>query len=339
VSTAKEKLLRLLNSNSEQLKATRARPPVFPIVVANYAARLAGEQLGRAITDPKVLSSVLFYCYQRFDYDLIMVFTDVLVEAEAMGSTVEILPDEPPMLLQPAGETARLADPERDCRLPLILNATRRLKALTGDRVFILVSLKGPFTLASLLCGPELFLESLVNKPATADHYLRLATQNQLRYLRAIVASGGVPFIGDPMASGSIISPEQFRQFALPFLQELIAAIHSLGLWTGLHICGDTVRLLELMVQTGADILSIDDLNINLNAVRKWLGPETVIMGNVSTALLENGTPASVRQAAEQCLIGGMPKLLLASACDVPVGTPPENISALVSAAREWQWS
>ena len=337
MSTPRERLVQLVNTPSEQLKADPVAPLVFPMVVANYAARLAGEKLHRAITDPQVLSSILFYCYQRFEYDLIMVFTDVLVEAEAMGSTVEILADEPPLLLQPAGVSARLAEPEKDCRLPVVLNATRWLVRQAQDRVFVVVSLKGPFTLASFLCGPEQFLELLVNGPEIAHHYLRLATENQLRYLRAIVNSGGVPFIGDPMASGSIIGPEQFRRFALPYLQELTNAAHTLGVWTGLHICGDTSRLLKLLARTGADILSLDEMNLSM--VRERLGPEVVIMGNVSTALLASGTPAMVEQAAARCLADGMPKLLLASACDVPVDTSAENITALVRTAREWRCS
>uniref|UniRef100_A0A7V3UYZ2 Uroporphyrinogen decarboxylase (URO-D) domain-containing protein n=1 Tax=candidate division WOR-3 bacterium TaxID=2052148 RepID=A0A7V3UYZ2_UNCW3 len=337
MNSAKSRVIKLLKQTSAQLIAEHTQPVVFPIVVANYAARAIGEKLSRLLTDPEVLSYALYELYQRFNYDLIMVFTDVLIEAEAMGSKIEILADEPPLLIQPAGENCRIANPETDCRLPIILKATRNLQRMTQDQVFILVSIKGPFTLASLLCGPEMFLEQLITGPATARHYLKLATENQLRYLRAIINAGGVPFIGDPMASGSIISPEQFRFFALPFLQELVNAIHQLGLFTGLHICGDTSLLLTLMKEAGAEILSIDD--VKLSFVRKQLGPETVIMGNVPTALLAHGTPEQVKEAAQRCLQSAMPKLVLASACDVPVSTPAENIQALLQAAREWRWS
>lgn len=337
MSEPKSRLIQILCQSGAQLKQIRIRPLGFPMVVANYAARIGGEKLNRVITNPEVLSSVLYGCYELFGYDLIMVFTDVLVEAEAMGCRIELPDDEPPVLINPAREKARLAEPAMDARMPVILSAIQKLQRLTKEQVFVLGSLKGPFSLACFLAGPERFLNLLIEAPASADSYLKLATENQIRFARAIVRAGGVPFIGDPMASGSIISPSHFVRFALPYLQELIAEIHSLGIWTGLHICGDTSRILKLMLKTNADIISVDALDMML--VRNELGPETVIMGNVSTALLETATPDTVKRVAEQCLVSAMPKLILSSACDVPPDTPQENIHALVQTAREWQWS
>ncbi len=331
-----KKITQLLNLPAAELIKQRIEPAVFPIVVANCAARLAGERLSRVLTDPELLSSVLDHSYRRFDYDLAMVFADVLLEAEAMGCQIEILDDEPPVLLTPAGNHTRIVDPQRSGRIPVILAAIRKLRRLTDDEVFILGSLKGPFSLASFLAGPEEFLALLVEAPKQADHFLRLATENQKHFARAIIQAGAVPFIGDPMASGSLISRQQFARFALPYLKELVDEIHTLGLWTGLHICGNTSTILDLMADSGAEILSIDEINVEF--ARSRLGPERVIMGNVSTTLLENGTPEEVSIAARGCLANALPKLILASACDVPPSTPPANIQTLIQTARGWQW-
>ena len=317
-------------------KPGRVFPPVvFPMVVADYAARLAGEKLSRAMTDPEVLSRVLYDSYQIFGYDLIMVFSDVLVEAEAMGCGVGVQEDEPPILKRPAGENAHLADPQRDGRMPVVIEAARWLIQMVGEDVFVLVSLKGPFSLASFLCGPGMFFEYLVEKPSAADDFLKKATESQKRYAQAIVNIGGVPFIGDPMASGSIISPEHFARFALPYLKELIAEIHALNSWTGLHICGDTTKILSLMKESGADILSIDEIPMNL--VRRQLGEEILIMGNISTRLILEGSVPVVEKSAKECLNAGLPKLILSTACDVPVDTPAENVRAMVRTARNWR--
>ncbi len=332
-----KKINRLLNLPAAELLRQQSEPAVFPIVVANCAARLAGEKLYRVLTDAELLSAVLDHSYRLFDYDLVMVFADVLVEAEAMGCQIHIPEDEPPVLLTPAGNHARIADPQRSERMPVILAAICKLRQLTADEVFILGSLKGPFSLASFLAGPEEFLALLVEAPEQADHFLRLATENQKHFARAIIQAGGIPFIGDPMASGSLISREHFARFALPCLRELVAEIHALGLWTGLHICGDTTTILDLLAASGAEILSIDDISMEL--VRNRLGPEQIIMGNVSTTLLADGTPAEVQSAAEKCLATALPKLILASACDVPPSTPPANIQTLIQTARRWQWS
>ncbi len=307
---------------------------VFPIVVANHAARVAGERLIDALTDSRVLADVLYHAYRLYNYDLIMVFADVLVEAEAMGCEIEMADDEPPILARPAGKAAQVANAESDCRMKVILDATGELIKMAGKEVYVLTSVKGPFSLASFLAGPEEFLESLISAPERAEWFLQRATENQKNFVRAIVPRGGVPFIGDPMASGSIISPGLFKRFALPYLKELVAEIHRLGSWTGLHICGDTTGILRMMRATGAEILSVDEMDISF--VRQEIGADRVIMGNVSTGLLESGRPEEVQEAARDCLKKGLPRMILASACDVPAGAPVANVQALVSAAQGW---
>ncbi len=327
---AKERVLGVLQEG-------RATPPVvFPVVVANHAARISKVPLFSALTDARVLEEVLYAAYRLYNYDLIMVFADVLVEAEAMGGKLEFFDDEPPVLIEPAGERARVATSGREGRMALVIDATTRLVARAGKEVFVLTSLKGPFSLATFLCGPEEFFTSLLNEPARAEFFLKLAVENQKVFAREIVRAGGVPFIGDPMASGSVISPQVFSRFALPYIKELVDTIHQLGTWTGLHICGDTSQILPMLPASGAEVLSIDEMDLVL--VRKQVGARQVIMGNVSTGLLETGSAEEVAQAAQVCLKNGGDRLILATACDVPPDAPVDNVRALVKVAKEWQW-
>jgi uroporphyrinogen decarboxylase len=219
--------------------------------------------------------------------------------------------------------------------MPVVLEATRRLKALLEDEAPILTSLKGPFSLASFLRGIDRFLEDLLTDPGRAHEFLRLATKNQLAYTEAIIKAGGIPFIGDPVASGSLVSPEMFREFARPHLERLIRSVHESGAKAGLHICGETKRLLADMVATGADFLSVDEMDLAL--ARQEVGENTVLMGNVSTNLLLEGTPEQVSAAAKVCLERGGQSLILSSSCDVPANAPKENVQALVRAAIEWR--
>ncbi len=310
------------------------RPVVFPMVVANHAARLEGFSISEAVTQSDTLARVLYSAYRFYGYDLVMVFTDTMVEAEAMGAQVLIPEDDDPFLLEPP-RVSRLepADPKKDGRMPVVLDATRRLKALLEDEVPILTSLKGPFSLASFLRGIDGFLEDLLSNPPRAREFLRLATDNQLAYVEAIVKAGGIPFIGDPVASGSLVSREMFREFAQPYLAQLVRSVHESGAKAGLHICGETKRLLADMVATGADFLSIDEMDLAL--ARQEVGDQAVLMGNVSTNLLLEGKPEQVTAAAKECLERGGQGLILSSSCDVPTDAPKENVQALVKAGRE----
>lgn len=311
-------------------------PVVFPMVVANHAARLEGYAIGEAVTSADTLARVLYSAYRFYGYDLIMVFADTVVEAEAMGAQVIIPEDDDPFVLAPP-RVSRLepADPEADGRMPVILEATRNLRKLLDDEVPILTSLKGPFSLASFLRGVEGFLADLLDNPGRARDFLAVATENQVRYAAAIVKAGGTPFIGDPVASGSMISSSMFREFAQPYLAQLIRSIHEAGVKAGLHICGETRQMLGDMAATRADFLSIDETD--LAAARRLVGPDAVLMGNVSTRLLLEGKPEQVSVEAEKCLATGGPLLLLSTSCDVPTDAPKENVQAIVAAARNWQ--
>jgi len=312
------------------------RPVVFPMVVANHAARLEGYSISEAVTQPDVLARVLYSAYRFYGYDLVMVFSDTMVEAEAMGAQVLIPEDDDPFLLEPPRVSKlEAANPEADGRMPVILDATRRLKALLEDEVPILTSLKGPFSLASFLRGIDGFLEDLLSDPRRARDFLRLATENQTAYAEAIVKAGGIPFIGDPVASGSLVSPDMFREFALPYLAQLVRSVHEQGTKAGLHICGETKSILRDMVATQADFLSIDEMD--LSVARNEVGDNAVLMGNVSTGLLLEGKPEQVSAAAAECLAHGGPRLVLSSSCDVPVDAPKENVKALVEAGRKWE--
>jgi uroporphyrinogen decarboxylase len=306
---------------------------VFPMVVANHAAHLDGYSISEAVTDPDVLARVLYSAYRFYQYDLLLVFTDTTVEAEAMGAQVVIPDDDDPFVLEPP-RVSRLepADPERDGRMPVVLGATRQLAKLLDGEAPVLVSLKGPFSLASFLRGVEGFLGDLLDNPRRARDYLKVATASQLRYAEAIVRAGGVPFIGDPVASGSMVSPTQFREFAAPALGALVRSIHELGARCGLHICGETRGVLAAMSETRADILSVDDMD--LREARQAVGPSTVLMGNVSTRLLLDGTPEQVAADTRRSIEQAGPLLVVASSCDVPTDAPKENVQALIAAGR-----
>jgi len=332
---------------------------VFPMVGANHAARIAGHKLKATITDARTLAAVLLNAYQEYGYDLIMVFTDTMVEAEALGCQVAIPEDDDPYLV--ASFQSAEADPEAssadyadctDCesaksadknpsvewretagRIPAMLEAIRLIVAQTRGEVPVLASLKGPLSLACFLTGVEQFLTDLRTAPERCHETLRRTSTVQEHYLNAIIESGGIPFIGDPLASGDIISRRDFSSFALPYLQQLAAAAGKRHAPCGLHICGDTMDRLDLMGETGAAILSVDEMDISV--ARQKLGSGAILMGNVSTSLLAQGSSAEVRQAARHCLAAAGPALILSSGCDVPRDAPKENVAAIVDAIRE----
>jgi uroporphyrinogen decarboxylase len=91
------------------------------------------------------------------------------------------------------------------------------------------------------------------------------------------------------------------------------------------------------MAQSGAAALSVD--RIELHEAREKIRDSVCLMGNVKpTETLLDGTPESVRAEALRCLeeCRNSPRgFILASGCEVPIETRPENVMALIQVARE----
>jgi uroporphyrinogen decarboxylase len=193
-----------------------------------------------------------------------------------------------------------------------------------------------PFSTAAALRGTAMLARDLIRNPQLARLLIDKGAQLVEEFAGAVAEAGGIPALVDPVATGSILSRKAFEEFALPSNRRCLARIRSLGMPPILHICGRTSHVIDLMAESGAAVLSVDQ--IDLVEAKAKAGDKVCIMGNVRPAeTLLGGTPADVRAEAERCLAdcGDSPRgFILASGCEVPIETPPENIHALIDVAR-----
>ncbi|HEY3425683.1 MAG TPA: uroporphyrinogen decarboxylase family protein, partial [Negativicutes bacterium] len=142
----------------------------------------------------------------------------------------------------------------------------------------------------------------------------------------------------DPVASSTIISPKQFREFAFPYLKKLISYINSRGKSATLHICGKTNRIWEAMAETGAACLSLDNV-IDMAVAKEQVGAKIRLTGNVDpSAIMLQGSVGDVKQAVIDCVerTYDSPKgYIVASGCSLPTEVPFENIHAMLNTVRE----
>jgi uroporphyrinogen decarboxylase len=318
------------------------RVPCVPLIL-NHSARVLGVKVSEHATDGEVMGRAHVAAYRRYGHDLITIFSDTVILAEAMGSELHFPDDDVPRLktpvvAEPSGAARVRVSGMRDAgRLPVYLKAIRRCVAEVGDEVFVSCCLPAPFSNAAGLRGTATLARDLYKNPSLAHDLLEksLAALNEMS--EAVVEAGAIPVLVDPVASGSVLSRKAFDEFALPYLIRALERIRALGAVPILHICGRTSGLLESMAQTGAAALSIDQTQIR--EARERIGSRVCLMGNVRPAeTLLGGTPEAVRREAAQCIADGRGNpggFILATGCEVPIETPPENIDALIAVARE----
>lgn len=317
-------------SQVEKVIRREERFAIFPIVCADHCAYLLKKQFKDVSADGRLLAEVLEYGYNLYRYDMVLVFSDPYVEAEAMGCELEYKPY--PRIKyclrdfqtkdKKWQEIERIGLKSKD-RTEEIIKSTLLLKDRVDIPVF--VSIKGPFTLACFLYGMEEFLKLLLDDEILAKSMIGMALDFQIEYIKKLTRIPVHIFIGDPMASASVISPVLFERFAFEPLKMLIKKIKESGLIAGVHICGETEPIIESLDGLGADILSIEDVTLKT---------ETLKMGGVSTITLLNGDKIKIENEIESALKEEF--LILSTSCDVPADTPIENIKTMMEIARHY---
>jgi uroporphyrinogen decarboxylase len=317
-----------------------SRVPVIPIV-GLYSTNFSGFSTSELLHDAEKQAKSQLACQSKFGYDGIFNVMDLSLEAQVLGADVEFPPNSFPYV-----KNHPLDDPTKFEELPDLEVRSTRLSVFTDtinlfvqklkNEVYISSYVIGPFTLAGHLLGIDELMELTVEDSETTASLVSYCAEILTPYIEAQVEAGTDNIvILEPSASSSLISPTFFKLFSFQNVKTLVSRIHSLGVGATLHICGKTSKILEMMCETGADVLSIDS-PISLSDAKKRLYDRVCLMGNVDTSLMINGTSEEVGYAAKGCLeaAGFDGGFILSTSCDTPIEVPEENMVALVNSTN-----
>lgn len=235
-------------------------------------------------------------------------------------------------------------DPEcvlrkNDPWIELCCTACEMLVEQMGDVVGTSASLTGPLTAAASIYPIPLLLKATRKQPDLVRKLLRFSTDALIAVSEEFAKCGVDIFICDPVASGDIISEKMYRELVLPYTKELAPAIQKHGVAMGYHICGNTNKITEAMLESGCDMLSVD-VKVPLLRAKELAGGAVPLIGNVdpiNTMML--GTPEEVRTEVMRDIAdcADSPNgYIVSTGCDIPVDAPIENIYAFMDAVREY---
>lgn len=248
-------------------------------------------------------------------------------------------PDVKSALLADADDVSKLdlSNVVKDPQIITLFEATNLVAKAIGTRVLVGASQWGPFTLTGHLLGVEKVMRGIVKDPESIRKVLDFAVDLTVEYLAPFKDYGAeIVSIAEPSASGDLISRAQFEAFTLPYLKKAIAALKAKGLKVIVHICGNVTTRLDLLAQSGADLISVD-YKVDLSLVRKATAGKLAFSGNLNpVAVMQNATPDGVREAALAAYDKAGPEAgyMLMPGCDIPPTTPLENIRTLLDVAR-----
>jgi uroporphyrinogen-III decarboxylase len=235
--------------------------------------------------------------------------------------------------------------PDRTRYWPDYLFRTIELvQAEVGEELSVHSEIFSPFTQLMELFGYQEALMYLIDEPERCEAILAAYTEGAVD-LGQRQARRGVDavLISSAFAGGGFISPRQYDRFVLPYEAEVVRRIHATGVPVYTHTCGDIGDRLERMVQTGIE--GIDTLDppplgsVDLADAKRRVGQRVFFKGNIDAVnTLLKKSREEVRADALARLKAGSAGggYILSSACSVSPRVPPENLTVLVEASKEF---
>ncbi len=303
-------------------------------ILMTFAAKYIGVTYDRYVLDYRLLVEGNLRCCEDFGIDMLSAISDPTREAQGFGAQVVIPYDGVPYTSKPLVESyedvkkLKVTQFESCERMLDRIEAIRLYRQKAGDHYPILGWVEGAFAETCNLRGLSMAMTDLIKQPELMSDLLEICTQQSIQFAIAQIHAGA-DFIGIGDAAASLIGPRFYRPFVLPYEQRIIQAIHQAGAKVKLHICGNITSILELMVQSGAEILDVD-WKVDFNKAVITCGDICAACGNFDpVSVLLQGTTETVASSVENCLNVSHPTTMIAAGCEVPRDTPIENLKTV----------
>jgi len=322
------------------------RLPVQPLIM-QLAARHAGIHYNDYVTDPRRLAEAQMQVADDFGIDCLMTCSDPARElidiAGGDDSSVEwadsgpaIVESRAVLLEKRRLRSLRVPDPLAPGRMFERVESIAMMRAAAGPGVSIVGWVEGPLALAAELRGLSALMMDVYEDPAFLADLFDFTSAVAMAYWKPQVEAGA-DTIGMSDAAASMMSPQHYQTLIFPAQRRIVEDIKAErpDVVVRLHMCGATDHLLPTMLGLPVDIFELD-FPVDLVRAREVLGPDKVILGNVSTVgEMLTGTPEDVYRAAAACHRICGSRHIVGTGCEVSPETPPDNLRALVAYARE----
>lgn len=316
------------------------RVPLMPITMM-LAADMIGEKYGRYATDHKILVEGQIRTAEAYDFDYVSVISDPARESADCGAKIQYYDDQPPAIDETQAlltdknvlASLKVPDPTGGGRMLDRVQACALFKERVGGEKLIEGWIEGPCALGADLRGINSLMLDFFDDPAFVRDLFEFAVELALSFARSQVEAGA-ELIGLGDAAASLVGPQIYNDFVLPYEQKLIDGLHAIPVPVRLHICGKTHPIYEGIGQLGCEIIDLDWMN-PMDQARRTVGDQAILLGNIDPVrVLREGTPDSIAQAIEACHKASGPRYIVGAGCEVVRDTPRENVQAMTEYAR-----
>lgn len=284
---------------------------------------------------------------KELEPDAVFILMDLSVEANALGLPVRFPTEESSTVeLHPIHELSDLETYRKinilwDARVQSYIKTVEMMSISLPKNVLVGAYVIGPLTLAGLLESAQQVAIDSVMDEAKLEGLCEFATGIILEYTRSLVNAGAdIICVLEP--TGAILGPKGFHKFSACYVRHIMESYKYSGVDTVYHVCGNTMHLVEEMGMSGVNAISLDspETGIDIKKAIEMVPRDVVIMGNVNpTVVLKDGSVEDVKRETIKLLkdMRSYPNFVLSTGCDLPPGTPLENIKAFMEVGRTFR--
>jgi len=187
------------------------------------------------VETPELAAEVTIQPVDLLGVDAAIIFSDILVVPEAMGLTYQMIEKQGPWFentIHTMADVDKMIVPDPYEHLAYTLDAIKITKKELNGRVPIIGFAGAPWTIFSYMVegsGSKTFSKAkkmLYTDPKLSHALLQKITDTTIGYLQAQIVSGAdMVQVFDSWAG--ILSKEQYKEFALPYIAQICDAIES----------------------------------------------------------------------------------------------------------------
>lgn len=334
-------------------------PDRMPIFAASmeWSAHYIGYKLNKDFAhDHKKLAHAAILNIDRFESDMCAPIYDVYnLGPEKMGAEVIYPEDALPEIRKPALKNPedlknlKIPDPHEDDKMTTLLESLKIVRDRVGDIVPILATVNAPVSWAANVRGIYNFLADLKRDPKFAKELLEIVTEAAIGYIKAVVDLGLKPvLLADAVATSYLLSPKQLEEYGVWSYRKIEEALGKdafMGtIWGDFETQAKFIKMgvptflgltnYTYCDRTGTEPLKEEDI-LEQKKISKELGVPnfTALWGQWVMV----HSPREIDEEVKRVIkLAGPEWPFLVGVFYVPLGTPVENLDAVVGALKKY---
>ena len=293
---------------------------------------------------PDLAAEVTIQPVEILGVDAAIIFSDILVVAEAMG--MQLIVEEGkggprfPSPVRTKTDIERLSVRDVCSSLGYVFDALRLTRKRLNNKVPLIGFAGSPWTIASYMVegrNPRDFrqIKGLVYSSPREAHLLLDRLSNVLiSFLNAQIEAGAQAIqIFDTW--GGVLGQKEFAEFSLAYIQKIVSAVKTNGA-PMIVFCKNCGHSLEKIANTGASVVGLD-WTTDIGRAREMVGSYVALQGNLDPVMLF-ATPEKIVNGVKTILkkFGKGSGHVFNLGHGILPETPVENVKTFVNAVKKY---